>query len=244
MRKEPFSLQGRLSDITFERPVSKITYDTKNSRTDLTILLKEEKTLVNVEAYTSFSLESLKKSNLYILRGYSSQLKKGHKYQTMNPFIQINLVDHVEANLLQEKIIQRYRLEEQGYPLTDDIQIYYIRLDLLDKLNYNVGISDEEFLDILRYLKANSEEERDKLKRKWRTIMTMDEYMNALLSDEVMNEERSIFKKARDYGREEGIDIGKKEIAKDMLLANDPLELIQRITKLTKEEILNIKNNM
>ena len=74
--------------------------------------------------------------------------------------------------------------------------------------------------------------------------MTMDEYMNALLSDEVMNEERSIFKKARDYGREEGIDIGKKEIAKDMLLANDPLELIQRITKLTKEEILNIKNNM
>ena len=74
--------------------------------------------------------------------------------------------------------------------------------------------------------------------------MTMDEYMNALLSDEVMNEERSIFKKARDYGREEGIDIGKKEIAKDMLLANDSLELIQRITKLTKEEILNIKNNM
>ena len=98
--------------------------------------------------------------------------------------------------------------------------------------------------------------------------MTMDEYMNALLSDEVMNEERSMFKKAHDYGREEGIDIGmsqginigksqgisigmsqgidigKKEIAKDMLLANDPLELIQRITKLTKEEILNIKNNM
>ena len=74
--------------------VSKITDDTKNSRTDLTILLKEEKTLVNVEAYTSFSLESLKKSNLYILRGYSSQLKKGHKYQAMNPFIQIKWPDY------------------------------------------------------------------------------------------------------------------------------------------------------
>ena len=173
-------------------------------------------------------------------------------YHRMKKFIQINLVDHVKKGVLQDKLVQRYFLEEQGYPLTDDIQIYYIRLDLLDKLNYNVGISDEEFLDILRYLKANSEEKRDKLKRKWRTIMTMDEYMNALLSDEVMNEERSMFKKARDYGREEGIsigesrgiDIGKKEIAKDMLLANDSLELIQRITKLTKEEILNIKNNM
>ena len=71
---------------------------------------------------------------------------------------------HVKKGVLQDKLVQRYFLEEQGYPLTDDIQIYYIRLDLLDKLNYNVGISDEEFLDILRYLKANSEEKRDKLK--------------------------------------------------------------------------------
>ena len=49
--------------------------------------------------------------------------------------------------------------------------------------------------------------------------MTMDEYMNALLSDEVMNEERSMFKKAREYGREEGInqgiDIGKNEGKKE-----------------------------
>ena len=179
----------------------------------------------------------------------------------MKKFIQINLVDHVKKGVLQDKLVQRYFLEEQGYPLTDDIQIYYIRLDLLDKLNYNVGISDEEFLDILRYLKANSEEKRDKLKQKWRTIMTMDEYMNALLSDEVMNEERSMFKKARDYGREEGIDIGmsqgidkgisigmskgidvgKKEerilIAKELLKMNFSLEKISAATGLSKEEL-------
>ena len=166
----------------------------------------------------------------------------------MKKFIQINLVDHVKRGVLPDKLVQRYFLEEQGYPLTDDIQIYYIRLDLLDKLNYNVGISDEEFLDILRYLKAKGEDERQKLKEKWRTIMTMDEYMNALLSDEVMNEERSMFKKARDYGREEGIDIGKKEayenMAKEMLKRNVSIEDIMEISKLSKEDILNIKNNM
>ena len=166
-------------------------------------------------------------------------------YHKMKKFIQINLVDHVKKGVLQDKLVQRYFLEEQGYPLTDDIQIYYIRLDLLDKLNYNVGISDEEFLDILRYLKANSEEERDKLKKKWRTIMTMDEYMNALLSDEVMNEERSMFKKARDYGREEGIDIGKKErnaeVAKELLKMNFSLEKISAATGLSKEELEKIK---
>ena len=83
--------------------------------------------------------------------------------------------------------------------------------------------------------------------------MTMDEYMNALLSDEVMNEERSMFKKARDYGREEGIDIGKSEgisigmsqgieverrsVAQRLLKTTDNLDYIAMISGLDKEEI-------
>ena len=126
----------------------------------------------------------------------------------MKKFIQINLVDHVKRDVLQDKLVQRYFLEEQGYPLTDDIQIYYIRLDLLDKLNYNVGISDE-----------------------------------------VMNEERSMFKKARDYGREEGIDIGKNEgkkeerilIAKELLKIGIPLEKITIATGLSKEQLKKLE---
>ena len=245
-KKNLFSLQGKLSDITFERPVSKITYDTKNSRTDLTILLKEEKTLVNVEAYTSFSLESLKKSNLYILRGYSSQLKKGHKYQTMNPFIQINLVDHVEANLLREKIIQRYRLEEQGYPLTDDIQIYYIRLDLLDKLNYNVDISDKEFLNILHFLKARTEDERRKLTKESEVIRKMEEVVKDFLTDEVMNEERSILNKsnrlARETGIKQGIEQGLRLTAENLLKDNKDVSYISKITGLSTEKIKEISS--
>ena len=81
--------------------------------------------------------------------------------------------------------------------------------------------------------------------------MTMDEYMNALLSDEVMNEERSIFKKARDYGREEGIgkgiSIGKKarnvEVAKELLKMNLFLEKISAVTGLSKEEIKKMRNS-
>ena len=91
--------------------------------------------------------------------------------------------------------------------------------------------------------------------------MTMDEYMNALLSDEVMNEERSMFKKARDYGREEGIDIGmsqginigksqgisigmsqgidaeKKAVVERLLKITDDLDYIAMISGLSKKEI-------
>ena len=89
--------------------------------------------------------------------------------------------------------------------------------------------------------------------------MTMDEYMNALLSDEVMNEERSMFKKARDYGREEGIDIGKSEgisigmsqgievekrsVAQRLLKTTDNLDYIAMISELSKDEIKKLQNN-
>ena len=81
--------------------------------------------------------------------------------------------------------------------------------------------------------------------------MTMDEYMNALLNDEVMNEERSMFKKARDYGREEGIDIGKTEginaekrsVAQRLLKTTDNLDYIAMISELSKDEIRKLQNN-
>ena len=45
-----------------------------------------------------------------------------------------------------------------------------------------------------------------------------------------------------------GIDIGKKErnieVAKDLLKLNTPLETIMIASKLSKEEILKLKNNM
>ena len=234
-----------------EYPLKKATYKEKDVRADVYAFLGED-TILNLEAYKTFDKEKLRKSNVYLCRGYSSQLKKSMPYRKMKKFIQINLVDHVSKGVLQEKLVQRYFLEEQGYPLTDDIQIYYIRLDLLDKLNYNVGISDEEFLDILRYLKTTSKNERQILRERWVTIMTMDEYMNALLSDEVMNEERGMFKKAREYGREEGINIGesrgmdmeKKSVAKRLLKETDNLEFISRISGLDEEEIRKLQEKL
>ena len=83
--------------------------------------------------------------------------------------------------------------------------------------------------------------------------MTMDEYMNALLSDEVMNEERSMFKKAHDYGREEGIDIGKSQgisigmskgidiVARNLLKETNDINYISKVTGLTEKEIEKLK---
>lgn len=75
--------------------------------------------------------------------------------------------------------------------------------------------------------------------------MTMDEYMNALLSDEVMNEERSMFKKARDYGREEGISIGMSKgidiVARNLLKETNDINYISKVTGLTEKEIEKLK---
>ena len=227
-----------------EYPFKKATYKEKDVRADIYAFLGED-IILNLEAYKTFDKEKLRKSNVYLCRGYSSQLKKSMPYRKMKKFVQINLVDHVRSGFL----------EDQGYPLTDDIQIYYIRLDLLDKLNYNVGISDDEFLDILRYLKARSETERKLYAERWVTIMTMEEYMEALLNDEVMNEERGMFKKAREYGIEEGIDIGESRgisigesrgidfVAKNLLKESKDIGYISKVTGLTAEEIRKRQKN-
>ena len=202
-------LEKQIEIKSHEYPFKKATYKEKNIRADVFAFLGKD-IILNLEAYKTFNEENLRKSNVYLCRGYSSQLKKSMPYRKMKKFIQINLVDHVKRDVLQDKLVQRYFLEEQGYPLTDDIQIYYIRLDLLDKLNYNVGISDE-----------------------------------------VMNEERSMFKKARDYGREEGInqgiDIGKIQgvdfVARNLLKETNDINYISKVTGLTVKEIENLKQS-
>ncbi len=196
-------LEKQIEIKSHEYPFKKATYKEKNIRADVFAFLGNN-VILNLEAYKTFNEENLRKSNVYLCRGYSSQLKKSMPYHKMKKFIQINLVDHVKKGVLQDKLMQRYFLEEQGYPLTDDIQIYYIRLYLLDKLNYNVGINDK-----------------------------------------VMNEERSMFKKARDYGCEEGIDIGMSKgidiVARNLLKETNDINYISKVTGLTEKEIEKLK---
>ena len=46
---------------------------------------------------------------------------------------------------------------------------------------------------------------------------------------------------AREEGREEGIEQEKMQVAKEMLKDNEPIEKIMKYTKLSKVQILNLK---
>ena len=254
-------LENQITIKSHEYPIKKATYKEKNIRADVFAFLGKD-VILNLEAYKTFNEENLRKSNVYLCRGYSSQLKKSMPYRKMKKFIQINLVDHVKRGVLQDKLVQRYFLEEQGYPLTDDIQIYYIRLDLLDKLNYNEGISDKEFLNILHFLKAKTEDERRKLIKESEVIRKMDEVVKDFLTDEVMNEERSILNKSNRLARETGIKIGRQQgieqgleqgleqgieqglklTAENLLKDNKDVSYISKITGLSIEKIKEISS--
>lgn len=45
----------------------------------------------------------------------------------------------------------------------------------------------------------------------------------------------------KEEGREEGIEQEKMQVAKEMLKDNEPIEKIIKYTKLSKEQILNLK---
>ena len=104
-------LEKQIEIKSHEYPLKKATYKEKNIRADVFAFLGDN-VILNLEAYKTFNEENLRKSNVYLCRGYSSQLKKSMPYHKMKKFIQINLVDHVKKGVLQDKLVQRYFLEE------------------------------------------------------------------------------------------------------------------------------------
>ena len=54
--------------------------------------------------------------------------------------------------------------------------------------------------------------------------------------------ENACYDKGYDKGKQEAIIATRKQLAKDMLIANEPIEKIVQFSKLSKEEILNLKD--
>ena len=70
-------------------------------------------------------------------------------------------------------------------------------------------------------------------------LFNTDEFLNFIL--------KSMFKKARDYGREEGINIGKIQgvdfVARNLLKETNDINYISKVTGLTVKEVENLKQS-
>lgn len=257
---------GYLKDklaVSYESILDKNRLKDKSIRSDLVIIINNT-LFVNLEMYSVFTKNSLKKSKYYIMRIYSSQLNRGDNYNKIKKKVtQINFVDNVKIKIDEEVITEHYLINKE---LSDDFELDIARLDLIDKKGYNLS---EKFKRQLKFLSAKSFKEREDIAKGDEILMDLNAWLEEYKSDEGLREFFDAKRWAKieghaegfDEGREEGLEQGieqgleqgieqgiekgieqsKLEIAKKMLLETSDLDFISRTTDLSLEEIKKLQ---
>ena len=203
----------------------------------------------NIEIQVSDDKDIIKRILYYWSKQYSKELQKGHPYidlkRTINVLIanfKIDILKNLEFHT-QWKII-----EEKGRKtvLTDDLELHIIELPKMRKnkatgkdkklIEWLSFLNNPESKEVTNYMKNN--ESMKKAKEKLNT-MSEDERIRRLaeLREKAILDELEV--KAYNYrkGKNDGLEQKNKEIAKKMKEEGLDINIIIKITNLTKEEI-------
>ena len=219
--------------------------DDKLMVTDLVYKLNDN-TFLNIELNTSKSKYLMYKNLLYIYKIILSNQYIGEKYKEIT-VIQVNFDLYSFKDMDKVKNVIKVMNKDNLKEYLNTFTIFHFELDKAWNNEYNVS---EEGIRFLRMLSSES-----KILNKYlagnnlflkKVADFMEEYSNNI--NNLLYYDK---KELDDYIRESELNDSynsgkfeeKNEIATKMLIKNKPIEEISDITGLTKEEILNLKNN-
>ena len=234
--------------------LDKIEENDKGERCDYVALLSD--TSLNIEVNNNSSLEVLERNMEYAHRLYSKKIKRGEENYQYTQVIQFNLNNFAFKG--NDKIVDIYTVtNDDNIGLSNKLIFVQIYVPNLRKKWYTKGmksLSEEE-----KYILALVEMDLDKLNSLGGDTL-MDEYVKE--AEEVSFEGgvgeaydkewalrdqgyRDGLSQGKEEGRTQGLSQGKSErnieIAKNMLKENMDINLISKLTGLTKEEINSLK---
>ena len=148
------SLHGKL---TFESTLERENIKSKTNRCD--IVYETEEILYNLEMYSLLDEKAFSKSTAYVITLSNNKLVKQERYHPKKQLIQINIARHVSEEM-ESTCEQCLTLK----PLNKYVNMIIIRLDCLEKVDYNRNRS-EDYIRLLKFLKAETQEEREKISK-------------------------------------------------------------------------------
>ena len=228
----------------------------------LDLVLKLNKNIINIELNNNYS-EGIKERNIvFICDIHASQLKiSDNKYQIINSTVQINLNNVASKKPLKESY---YLKNEKGQILSKKIRIDEINLKKGRKMCYTN--SETKLARWCMVLTSKNKKEFEKalgddlMEKNVRDILisevdkySIDEESYGIYSNYSREElERNTLiadakKDGIEIGKKDGIEKGKKDgtksVAKNMLDEKLDINLISRITGLSLDEVIGLKNN-
>lgn len=244
-------------------------HDGKQTRVDVRTLLADG-TNVNIEMQMNPADYSDKRCLQHWSKLYSNNIKVGRKYSTLNKTICIWIIDGKIYNEFDD-IDSKWEIMNKKYGLSNhfnELEIYIIELQ---KLKDSVTIkssnkkfwlwfidhTNEELINMACISNERIREAREQLDK----IMADEELMERIRLEEnfeydmntrMANAEEEGLRRGMEKGIKEGIKEGKEkgklenqiEIAKKMLDLNTDIDFIEKVTGLSKEEILKLKEDL
>ena len=247
----------RILELVLERSIEEIVVLNPNLLTDhinsriqkLDLLITSNKEYINIELNSSYGKLTKMRNLLYAFKVVLSQAEKGKEiYDLDNKTIQININFNSKG---KEKEIWRLCDLRSKQPVTDFLTIFNIYVDLYVKKYYNNGKKFSNGEEIIIMLGLNKEElaelaERSEIVMRYKKLVDKVNEDKSLFRWFSQEEEREMYETALiKQSKEEGLIEGKKTgemkkaltIAKNMLNENMNIDLIAKLTNLTKKQI-------
>ena len=238
--------------------IEKEHIEDKYSRLDIKAITNNGE-YINIEIQVKNEYNMIKRSLYYWSKMYEGQLTKGQDYDTLSRTICINILDF--KYLKNDNFHNCYRLKEKNTneELTDVMELHFIEIPKLRKLENSEDISDmleawitfiesptSELIDKLEMSSDEIKEAKEELVRLSGNDKERERYEKRF---ESLLEQNSLLANAERKGLQKGIEKGKKEGAKQekILIAKNLLdvlddETISNKTGLSLKEIKELRN--
>ena len=234
--------------------IEKEHIEDKYSRLDIKAVTNNEEH-INIEIQVKNEYNMIKRSLYYWSKMYEGQLTKGQDYDTLSRTICINILDF--KYLKNDNFHNCYRLKEKttNEELTDVMELHFIEIPKLRKLENSEDISDmleawitfierptSELIDKLEMSSDEIKEAKEELVRLSGNDKERERYEKRF---ESLLEQNSLLanaeRKGLEKGLQRGIKEGRLEIAKNLLDILDD-KTISNKTGLSLEEIKELRN--
>ena len=255
-------LGQKVSDIELEKnPIlEKDLIDDKVGILDIKAEINKS-TNVDIEMQIIDKKNSAKRILFYCAKLFIRSLKSGKDYNSLKKTISILIADY-ELDELKEvrKYLTKWNIREEDYSkiiLTDAMKIYiieigkfkkyqgtkrYKELDSWIKFIENpevIDMSNKEIVMAKKVLDEISQDEHERYLAEMREKYILDQNATEAAGyDKGLKEgHKKGIEEGIKEGHEKGVEEGKKEIAKKMLEEKLDIELIEKITNISKEEL-------